>query len=196
MDPRKLMGFNIPGDQKIPVSVRDWNAMKLALWRSKTAWEIAAREAIAILNRCEHVETCPAVEDETKPCISEIYAKSRAQNMDETDEEYSKLEAVRVQEGCPDRELRMSALVVLNASKMCAPVDARRPASEPYFAPSREYYSEVMAELGVAQIELEMLREALRAAGVPMPTPSAELAELAALLTERAPPPQLEESSQ
>jgi hypothetical protein len=192
MDPRKMMGFQAPGDQKVPIMVRDWNAMKLAVWRSKAGWDIAEREATAILNRCEHAEGCPAVHDETKPCLSERYEKERARNEDETDDEYAQVPGVRVREGCPDRELRMSALVVLNAARMFAPVDARRPANEPYFAPSREYFSEVLSELGAAQIELEVLREALRAAGVPLPSPSAELTTLSeALLTERAPPPQL-----
>lgn len=191
MDPRKMMGFVSPGDQRVPIMVRDWSAMKLALWRSKTGWEIAAREAAAILDRCRHADGCPATEDETKPCLSDVYAKE-AQLESETDDEYAQRAGVRTQEGCPDREQRMSALVVLNAARMFAPVDVRRPANEPYFAPSREYFSEVLSDLGAAQIELEVLREALRAAGVPIPSPSTELTALSeALLTERAPPPQL-----
>ncbi len=189
MDPRKMMGFENPGDQKIQVTFRDWGAMKLALWRSKTAWEIAKREATVILDGCAHAEGCPAAQDETRPCLADSYEKS-PQTDGETNEEYEERPFERVQMGCPDRELRMSALVVLNAARMFAPVDARRPADGPYFAPSREYFSEVLSELGAAQIELAALREALREAGVPPPTPSAELA---ALLTERA-PQQFEES--
>jgi len=187
MDPRKLMGFQVPGDQKVPIPVRDWNGMKLALWRSKTAWEIAAREAATILNQCAHADGCEAVRDETRPCRSDVYARD-PQGPDETDEAYAQRPGVLVQSGCPDRERRMSALVILNAARMFAPVDVRRPSSEPYFAPSREYFSEVLAELSAAQIELEALREALRAADVPVPSPP-ELAP--STLTERAPPPQL-----
>ena len=190
MDPRKMMGLDNPGDQKVPVAVRDWSAMKLALWKSKTAWEIAKREAEAILNRCTHAEGCPASEDETQPCLSDLYEKAPRGN-DETELQYEARPGVRVQEGCPDRELRMSALVVLNAARMFAPVNVR-PANEQYFAPSREYFSEVLSDLSVAQVELELLRTALRDAGVPIPSPSPELA---ALLTERA-PPQFEESPQ
>lgn len=185
------MGFENPGDQKIPVTFRDWGAMKLALWRSKTAWEIAKREATAILNRCAHTEGCPAFQDETQPCLSDRYEKS-PQELSESDGEYLVRPGVRVQEGCPDRELRMSALVVLNAARMFAPVDVRRPADGPYFAPSREYFSEVLADLSASQVELELLRTALREAGVPLPSPSPELS---ALLTERA-PQQFEESPQ
>jgi len=191
MDPRKMMGFENPGDQKIPVTFRDWSAMKLALWKSKTAWEIAKREATAILKQCTHAEGCPAAQDETQPCLSDLYEKA-PQGADETTPQYEARAGVRVQEGCPDRELRMSALVVLNAARMFAPVDVRRPADGPYFAPSREYFSEVLSDLSAAQVELDLLRTALRDAGVPLPSPSPELA---ALLTERA-PQQFEESPQ
>lgn len=189
MDQKKMLGFKAPGDEKIPVVVREWTGMKLALWRSKVAWEIAAREAIAILERCVHLPECPGAEDATQPCISERYAKERAQRADETDEAYAGLASTRIQEGCPDRELRMSALVILNAARMFAPIDARRPAADAYTAPSREYFSEVIAELGTAQIEIDALREALHAAGVPVPSPTSSL-------TEPAPPLQLEETTQ
>jgi hypothetical protein len=191
MEPRRMMGFDNPGDQKVPITVRDWSAMKLAIWRSKTGWEIAKREAEAILSGCTHAEGCPASRDETRPCISDLYEKA-PQADGETDDEYAARAGVRVQEGCPDRERRMSALVVLNAARMFAPVDARRLSGEPYFAPSREGFSEVLSELSAAQVELEILRKALRDAGVPIPSPSAELT---ALLTERA-PQQFEESPQ
>ncbi len=143
MQPRKMMGFTSPGDQRVPIPVRDWNGLKLALWRSKVAWGIVEGQAEEILGRCEHSDGCPAVHDETQPCVSE----------------------------CPDRELRMSALVILNAARMFASIDARRPASEPYIAPSREYFSEIVAELGAAQMELEVLRGMIRAVGLPLPDP-------------------------
>jgi len=142
MDPKKLMGFETPADQRVPVSVREWTAMKLAMWRSFVAFEIAAREAVEIIARCRHAEKCPGENSESAPCWA----------------------------NCPDRELRMSALVILNAARSFAPVDARKP-NEPYFAPSRERFSEVMAELGVAQIERDALREVLRKMGVDVPTP-------------------------
>lgn len=151
MEARKMMGFEVPSDQRVPVSVRDWTAMKLAMWRSMEALKIAAREAVAIIDRCHHEEGCPGKEEETASCFA----------------------------GCPDREIRMSALVVLNAARVFSPINANRP-NEPYFAPSRERYSETLAELGVAQIERDVLREALRAAGidVPAPPPNEKPAEL------------------
>jgi hypothetical protein len=156
-----MMGFSAPGDQKVPISVRDWNALRLALWRSRVGWEIAAREAADIVDRCAHTEGCPGRDDETMPCPSNRYENH-----------------VIVQEGCPDREQRMSALVVLNAARMFAPIDARKAASDPYMAPSREYFSEVIADLAAAQAELDVLRAALSAAGIaapPSPNPSPEL---------------------
>lgn len=190
MDPRKMMGFEVPGDKRIPVTVRDWNAMKLALWRSKVAWEIVAREAAAILSQCEHLADCKAPHDEAQPCLSDRYEK-HLQGDDETDEAYAARQGVLVQKGCPDRELRMSALVILNAARMFAPIDARRPAAEPYMAPSREYYSEVIGELGTAQIELDVLRKMLQTAGVPAPSPVADAESMitgqASLQLSRAP---------
>lgn len=182
-----MQGFEVPGDQKIPVTARDWNAMKLACWRSKVAWEIAAREAAAILNQCDHSIDCEGILDDTRPCLSDRWEKS-PQADGETDEEYTARPGVRVQQGCPDRELRMSALVILNAARTLAPVDARRVAADPYMAPSREYFSEVLATLSAAQVEIEALREVLRAAGLEVPAP---VAHTESMLTERAPPPQL-----
>lgn len=130
MDPQKMMGFDTPGDQRVPVPVRDWNAMRLAIWRSKVAWDIVVREADDLVKRAAHMEGCPGKAAETEPCLAD----------------------------CPDRELRMSALVILNAARQFAPVSARKPADAPYFAPSREYFSEVMAELVAAKAELEVLR--------------------------------------
>lgn len=143
MNTSKMMGFESPGDQKVPISVRDWNALRLALWRSKVAWDIALRAATEIIDRCEHADGCTGVDIETDPCLP----------------------------NCHDRELRMSALVILNSARRFAPVDARRSANDPYFAPSREYFSEVVADLAASQAELAALHEVLRAAGVEAPSP-------------------------
>lgn len=138
-----MMGFDPAADQKIPVPIRDWSAMKLALWRSKRGWEITARAALEILESCIHRDGCPGIDSETEPCLA----------------------------GCLDRERRMSALVILNAARMFAPIDARQIASEPYVAPSRERYSEVVAELGAAQAERELLHQVLRDSGRDLPSP-------------------------
>lgn len=176
MDPKKLMGFESPGDQRVPVTVRDWTAMKLGAWRNQFAWEIAVREAISILGRCKHEKGCPGETVETEPCFA----------------------------NCRDREQRMSALVILNAARMFAPVNAHRP-NEPYFAPSREYFSEVLSELGAVQVERDALREALRNLGAEPPGPpmKAELSlplqkppqQLMEDFEEEAPPTETEEGT-
>ena len=142
MEPRKMMGFEAPGDQRVPVSVRDWTAMKLAMWKSRFALEIVMRNASAILDRCKHEKDCPGATSETEPCFA----------------------------GCPDREQRMDALVAMNAARMFAPINANQP-MEPYFAPSRERYCEMISELGATQVERDALREMLRSMGVDPPTP-------------------------
>lgn len=142
MEPRKMMGFEAPGDQRVPVSVRDWTAMKLAMWKSRFALEIVMRKASAILDRCRHEKDCPGATVETEPCFA----------------------------GCLDRETRMDALVALNAARMFAPINANAP-HEPYFAPSREKYSEMISQLGATEVERDALREMLRSMGVEPPTP-------------------------
>lgn len=129
-----MMGLETEGDKKISLRYGDWQAMKLAIWRSHRGWEIITQTAIDLLGGCEHEGSCPANEDETAPCLP----------------------------ACKDREKRMSALVVLNTAKQFAPADARKPADGPYFSPSREYFSEVVSQLGAAQLELDVLRERLR----------------------------------
>ena len=164
MEAAKLMGYETPDDKKVPVSVRDWNAQKLALWRSSGLAKIVIQEALWILSRCKHKDGCPGVDSETELCFSTTYKKDEG------------CDSEVLIEGCPDREQRMSALVILNAARQLTPDDARKPA-QPYFAPSREYYSEVMAALGASQIENEMLRALLREADIPVPQP--EPAQLA-----------------
>lgn len=155
MDPKKLMGYETPGDKKVPISAREWHAMKLALWRSRSLSEIVIREASEIIDRCKHSEECPGAQEESEPCLASTV-------------EYTGNSEV-ITDGCPDREQRMSALVILNAARQLSPADARKPSAEPYFAPSREYFSEVLAEFATMQIENDMLRAKLREAGVPEP---------------------------
>jgi hypothetical protein len=180
----KMMGFEVPGDQKVAVPARDWNAMKLALWRSRSGWEIVAREAAEILDRCRHLPGCPGIEDETAPCPGPTI----------TFDEVGGSSAQVLGPACADRELRMSALVILNAARQLAPAVARRPADAVYYAPSREYFSEVLTELTATQTENAVLREALRAAGVEPPPPSPNPDQI---LPTRAPVqlPQFEETT-
>ena len=124
-----LMGLSSPSDQTATMPARTWDAAKRALWRSKVALAIAERQAGEILPRVRHADGCPGAGSETEVCPP----------------------------GCPDREIRLSALVILNAARQFKG-PAARPADAPYFAPSREQYSETIAELAAAQAELKVLR--------------------------------------
>ena len=128
VDQQHMMGRDPP--KKVSIDERIWFATKLALWRSKVAWDIAVKEAAAIVARCRHANGCEGAAAETEPCRAD----------------------------CPDREVRMSALVVLNAARQFAPASATRPANQPYSPPSREYFSDVIAELVACQGELEVVR--------------------------------------
>jgi hypothetical protein len=127
-------------EPKVQVDARTWTGTKLALWRSKVAWDIVARQAAEILGRCKHMTGCPAESVETEGCLPD----------------------------CPDREFRMSALVILNAARQSAPVSASKLAQQPYMPPSREFFSDVVAELAACQAELEAFRAA---ATLPPPPP-------------------------
>jgi hypothetical protein len=129
-NPRAMMGLEHPSDGSVAVPIRNWEGMKLALWRSKVAWEIAAKAAIGLVQGCRHTPECLGEKDELEVCLPT----------------------------CPDREARLSALVILTAARQFTTIDARRPAEAPYFAPSREFFSEVLAELAASQAELEALR--------------------------------------
>ena len=156
---RKLMGLDSPLDQKISVTVRDWNVIKIALWRNRVAWEIVTRSAEEMVESCAHMEGCPGKSSETSPCLRD----------------------------CPDREMRMSVLVILNAARPFGQFIVNKPADAPYYAPSREYYSSLLAELMVARAELEALR------GKQMTEPPPEL-EFVSADSEKT-PPQLKEAT-
>jgi len=126
---RKMLGLETDADRKVTLPVRYWEALKLALWRSRVSWDAVLPQARLILEQCAHAPGCAGFESDQESCGPD----------------------------CPDRELRLSALVILAASKQFGPVDARRPADAPYIAPSRELFSEVLAALVVAQAELEAL---------------------------------------
>ena len=95
--------------------------------------------------------------------------------------------------------MRMDALVILNNARVFSPVNANQP-YEPYFAPSREKYSETLSQLGAAEVERDALRGMLRSMGVEPPAPpeNAEPARLeqkpAQQFMEEETPPTEEES--
>jgi hypothetical protein len=136
---RKMMGLDTPGDKVVSISVRDWDSMRLAVWRSRTAWDAVEKQAKALIGAAKHAEGCPGLAVETEPCLP----------------------------ACSDREQRLSALVILSAARQFAPVAAVRPANSMYIAPSRERYSEMLSELVAAQAELEELRKTGHVAQAP-----------------------------
>lgn len=143
MDPKRLLGIETDGDRLVKLPARHWDATKHALWRCKYAWEIVEREAKIQLARCKHIEGCEGKTDETKPCLM----------------------------GCPDREMRLSALVFLGAARQFAPIEARKLANGTiYIPPGREHFSEIVAELLATQAELETLRGTV----VTAPSPNEE----------------------
>ena len=140
MDRKQQHMLGLDPEPRSTIDSRVWFGQKLALWRSKVGWDIAAKQAAEIVGRCSHMTGCPAESTETEPCLPD----------------------------CPDREIRMSALVVLNAARQFAPPSASKLANQPYTAPSREYFSDVVGELAACQAEIETLRGTV----VTMPPPN------------------------
>ncbi len=126
------------------VDNRVWFAQRLALWRSKVAWDIAVKQASEIVQRCRHEHGCDGAKDDGAPCLAE----------------------------CPDREIRMSALVVLGAGLQFAPVSAAKVLAQPFSAPGREYFTSIVAELAACQAELEILRGTVVAVPAPNEAPT------------------------
>lgn len=138
MTQQRMLG-NEPEPRTL-VDNRVWFGTRLMLWRSQVAWDIAVKQATEIVARCRHVTGCPAESIETDPCLSD----------------------------CPDREIRLSALVVLNAARQFAPINASKVTQQSYTAPSREYFSAIVADLAACQAELEVLRGTV----ITMPPPN------------------------
>jgi hypothetical protein len=169
--PREMMGFEVPGDELVKVPLRDWRGMQRALWRSKGMLETAEREARAIIASCKHAIGCLGSKIESEACLPDRFA----------------LDGTLISRGCEDREHRMSALVILNAARAFGAAKIRRPADEPYYAPSREYFSEVIADLAASRAELEALRGGVQQVTIP---PDDDLVP-----PTQPPPPQLEEKA-
>ncbi len=146
---RRRLGIETDGDRRVAISVRHWDALRLALWRSKVAWEAVLPQARLILEQCGHAAGCPGITSESETCGPD----------------------------CPDRERRLSALVILAAAKPFQQIDVRGPESR-FIAPSRERYSEVMAALAVAQAELDAFRaQGLTVTPPPQDVPTPQLEE-------------------
>lgn len=171
IDPKKLLGEETDSDKKVSVRLGDWNAMKLHAYNSKTKWETVALEAERLLEGCAHLDGCPAADNEAVACLGlremkRAFAQIGVNATEEDGVVPAVLPAVgfapqAAELGCPDREKRISILVILNCAREFAAIDARRPAEGRYFAPSREYFSKMIAELGATQIEVDELRAKL-----------------------------------
>ena len=135
MTQRHMMGLD--PEPRTLVDNRVWFGQKLALWKSKVAWDIAVRQATEIVLRCTHMTGCPAAPGAGTP---------------------ESIEKETCLPDCPDREFRMSAFVILNAARGFAPPTASKISGQLYTMPSREYFSAVVAELAACQAELEVLR--------------------------------------
>jgi len=155
MDPKKMLGFETEADKRVPIRAGDFLAMKLALWRSRVSWEIVMQRAQEILDTCEHLDGCPGASDDAKACIPDVHDAKCPSIADPSADCLPECK-----HGCRDREIRLSALVMLAAARQFAPLDAKKLADAPYFAPSREHYAAVLGELAQAQAELAAIRGA------------------------------------
>ncbi|HEY6357723.1 MAG TPA: hypothetical protein VIX35_05740 [Vicinamibacterales bacterium] len=181
---QKLLGLN--SEKKVSVDVRVWEGQKLALWRSKVGWEIVAKQAAEIVANCRHTPieptnhpaqtAAPLARESFWLRLAHWFGLARKMQLTRwqppTQPPTPCPGATNEREpclpSCQDREIRMSALVVLNAAQQFAPPIASKLAEQPYLLPSREYFAEIIGELGACQAELTTVRGSV----VTMPTPN------------------------
>jgi hypothetical protein len=153
----RLQGFD--PDPRVTVDKRVWFGAKLALWRSKYFWDATFKQAAEIVARCQHMAGCPAETEPETFRAALLQAAKRQVNDDAQPLRLALPEEIEpCLDDCPDREFRLSALVILNAARLFAPPSAARLAEQPYMMPSREWVAEIVAELAACQAELEVLR--------------------------------------
>ncbi len=144
-----MLGFQ--PDAKVTIDARHWEALRRIVWRMKVAWGFVEQECLALVATCRHVDGCRGAVESTEPCRAE----------------------------CPDRQTRLSALVVLANAREFARADARKPGAS-YIPPTREYFDAIVSDLVAAEVALDEVRRKVVAA-----------TELVPALTEPAPPPAL-----
>lgn len=124
-------------DEKVPVSVRVWEGMRRSLARLMLTCAQMKREGDEMLSRCRHAPGCPGEKSELEACLAD----------------------------CPDREWRLSALVIrANAGAHVGAFRLPRVGPDDILAPpSREFLDRMIAELELLRARDDWRTELARA---------------------------------
>jgi hypothetical protein len=134
----QLLGFQKP--EMVSVDAKKWQAVRRQLVRLVIGWRYAAKESGRILETCRHADGCRAAAgDHTAPCLP----------------------------ACPDREVRLSALVIAHNAELYAML--RETMGLPlrvdgdFHPPSRETWDAVVSELEAVREGKDVLNEIMDA---------------------------------
>jgi hypothetical protein len=152
--PDAMLGFQPEG--KVTIDVRHWDALRRIVWRMKTSWGFVENECNAIIATCRHVDGCRGAVDSTETCHPQ----------------------------CPDRQTRLSALVILANAREFARADVHKPGAN-YIPPTREYFDALVSDLATAEYTLEEVRRKVADAVEPtLPAPTTNGSEAPLALTD------------
>lgn len=131
-NPTRDQMLGIPKVEKVSIDVRQWRALRRQMVRMVLGWRIADREMALVLAGCRHDAGCPAREDRTQSCLST----------------------------CPDRETRLSALVVKHNAELYSMHGETLPKhGDDYRPPPREYFDAIVSELEALREGKDILSE-------------------------------------
>jgi len=133
----QLLGFQ--AEEKVTIDAKRWQGVRRQLVRLVIGWRYAEKEASRILEVCRHAEGCLGASDRSKPCLP----------------------------ACPDREMRLSALVIQRNAEQYAMV--RETLGLPlrvegeFHPPSRETWDAVISEIEAAREGKDVLDDIMKA---------------------------------
>lgn len=129
-----LLGFE--PDHKVTIDSRHWESLKRIVWRMKTSWGFVGNESADLVASCRHTDGCPGAKSDSETCLR----------------------------SCPDRQTRLSALVILANSREFEKVTAPTPtkvSGAGYMPPTREFFDSLLSDLVAAQSENEFIKNLL-----------------------------------
>jgi len=138
----QILGFQ--PESKVSIDARHWESLKRIVWRMKTSWGFVESECRDLIASCQHAEGCLGADDIREPCLS----------------------------SCPDRQTRLSALVIYANAREFISVNAPKPTSIEgggYIPPTREFFDLVLSELVVAHAELDDMKKLIQESGATLP---------------------------
>ena len=131
--PTTAQQLGVQPSETVTIDARRWKALRRQMLRMVLGWRNTQREARRILDSCRHASGCEGAADPSRPCLA----------------------------SCPDREGRLSALVILgNADEHVMFASALpRKLDNDYSPPARETWDALVAELEVVRAGRDVIAD-------------------------------------